>query len=339
MGADLMNEETRDLSVVGGTGDFFMTRGIATFRTDGQPNAFYFRVKMDNKLYEWRGYKDRGGSRSRPPKPSAKIGKGGKVVRGATKNMKLRAERSDSVGKPVSIRFEKNAEGMYEHVGPHAKWFSNLVRELLRTSIPMHHNSWRRVPATAKAHIDNKLHLRTPTDSVDGRDLIDLYRHNHTRDGVFESPVSEARYNQMIRMRTESTSGGTTMPDLDIMRHVIGGKQRGHIPGIGPVLPGGGRQTTLSASRARDQASSSSLHETVQKQSQTIDMILGWARKQPGFPEELASQATTSGSQEASEGESRGIQDGSGASGGSAGEGSGPGEGSGAGEGSGGTQE
>ena len=48
----------------------------------------------------------------------------------------------------------------------------------------------------------------------------------------------------MIRMRTESTSGGTTMSDLAIMRQVIGGKQRGHIPGIGPVLPGCGRQTT-----------------------------------------------------------------------------------------------
>ena len=52
MGADLMNVETRDLSVVGGTGDFFMTRGIATFRTDDAPDAFYFRVKMDIKLYE-----------------------------------------------------------------------------------------------------------------------------------------------------------------------------------------------------------------------------------------------------------------------------------------------
>ncbi|GKA20015.1 plant disease resistance response protein [Tanacetum coccineum] len=52
MGADLMNEETRDLSVVGGTGDFFMARGIATFRTDGQPDLYYFRVKMDIKLYE-----------------------------------------------------------------------------------------------------------------------------------------------------------------------------------------------------------------------------------------------------------------------------------------------
>ena len=130
-------------------------------------------------------------------------------------------------------------------------------------------------------------------------------------------------------MRTESTSGGTTMSDLDIIRHVIGGKQRGHIPSIGPVLPGGGRQTTLSAARARDQVSSSSLYETVQKQNQVLDMLLGWAKKHPGFPEELASQATAPGSQEASEGESRDIQDGSGASGGSAGEGSGPSEGSG----------
>ena len=104
------------------------------------------------------------------------------------------------------------------------------------------------------------------------------------------------------------------MPDIDIMRHVIGGKQRGHIPGIGPVLPGGGRRTTLSAGQARDQASSSSINEAVKKQSQVLDMLLEWARKQPGFPEQLATQATTSGSQEALEGESRDTEDGSGAS-------------------------
>ncbi|TYJ06722.1 hypothetical protein E1A91_A12G254400v1 [Gossypium mustelinum] len=36
MGADMMREKTRDLSIVGGTGDFFMTRGIVTFQTDTQ---------------------------------------------------------------------------------------------------------------------------------------------------------------------------------------------------------------------------------------------------------------------------------------------------------------
>ncbi|KAI3505269.1 hypothetical protein L1887_27299 [Cichorium endivia] len=52
MGADMMDEKTRDLSVVGGTGDFFMTRGICTFRTDIQQGIAYFRVQMDIKLYE-----------------------------------------------------------------------------------------------------------------------------------------------------------------------------------------------------------------------------------------------------------------------------------------------
>ncbi|XP_058224113.1 dirigent protein 5-like [Rhododendron vialii] len=52
MGADMMDEATRDLSVVGGTGDFFMTRGIATFQTDEVQGADYFRVEMDIKLYE-----------------------------------------------------------------------------------------------------------------------------------------------------------------------------------------------------------------------------------------------------------------------------------------------
>lgn len=52
MGADLMTEETRDFSVTGGTGDFFMARGIATIRTDTFQGASYFRLKMDIKLYE-----------------------------------------------------------------------------------------------------------------------------------------------------------------------------------------------------------------------------------------------------------------------------------------------
>ncbi|KAL0015922.1 hypothetical protein SO802_002991 [Lithocarpus litseifolius] len=52
MGADLMAVETRDLSVVGGTGDFFMAKGIATFHSDIFQGAKYFRLKWDIKLYE-----------------------------------------------------------------------------------------------------------------------------------------------------------------------------------------------------------------------------------------------------------------------------------------------
>lgn len=52
MGSDPLLEKTRDLSVVGGTGDFFMARGIVTFQTDDAQGDFYFRLKMDIKLYE-----------------------------------------------------------------------------------------------------------------------------------------------------------------------------------------------------------------------------------------------------------------------------------------------
>ncbi|CAF1706182.1 hypothetical protein Bca4012_005025 [Brassica carinata] len=52
MGADLMREPTRDIPVVGGTGDFFMARGIATVETDATEGLRYFRLKMDIKLYE-----------------------------------------------------------------------------------------------------------------------------------------------------------------------------------------------------------------------------------------------------------------------------------------------
>lgn len=47
-----MMEKTRDFSVVGGTGDFFMARGIATIQTDTSQGDYYFRLKMDIKLYE-----------------------------------------------------------------------------------------------------------------------------------------------------------------------------------------------------------------------------------------------------------------------------------------------
>ncbi|OWM72121.1 hypothetical protein CDL15_Pgr018004 [Punica granatum] len=52
VGDDIITEKTRDLSVVGGTGDFFMTRGIVTFETENVEGTKYFRLKMDIKLYE-----------------------------------------------------------------------------------------------------------------------------------------------------------------------------------------------------------------------------------------------------------------------------------------------
>ncbi|KAI3844602.1 hypothetical protein MKX03_005573 [Papaver bracteatum] len=45
------SEYTRDISVIGGTDDFFMTIGITTLKTYAT-QGLYFRLKMDIKLYE-----------------------------------------------------------------------------------------------------------------------------------------------------------------------------------------------------------------------------------------------------------------------------------------------
>ncbi|KAH8522065.1 hypothetical protein Peur_040620 [Populus x canadensis] len=52
MGADPIMIKTRDISVVGGTGDFFMHRGIATIATDAFEGEVYFRLRVDIKFYE-----------------------------------------------------------------------------------------------------------------------------------------------------------------------------------------------------------------------------------------------------------------------------------------------
>ena len=51
-GADPLLNKTRDISVIGGTGDFFMARGIATLSTDAFEGDVYFRLRVDIKLYE-----------------------------------------------------------------------------------------------------------------------------------------------------------------------------------------------------------------------------------------------------------------------------------------------
>lgn len=51
-GADPILKKTRDISVTGGTGDFFMHRGIATISTDAFEGEVYFRLRVDVNFYE-----------------------------------------------------------------------------------------------------------------------------------------------------------------------------------------------------------------------------------------------------------------------------------------------
>ncbi|KAK9277400.1 hypothetical protein L1049_006943 [Liquidambar formosana] len=52
MGADPIMQKMRDISVVSGTGDFFMHRGVATIMTDAFEGEVYFRLRVDINLYE-----------------------------------------------------------------------------------------------------------------------------------------------------------------------------------------------------------------------------------------------------------------------------------------------
>ncbi|KAK4742370.1 hypothetical protein SAY87_000371 [Trapa incisa] len=52
IGADPIMLKTRDISVVGGTGDFFMHRGVATLQTDSFEGDVYFRLRVHTKFYE-----------------------------------------------------------------------------------------------------------------------------------------------------------------------------------------------------------------------------------------------------------------------------------------------
>ncbi|CAN1189599.1 Dirigent protein [Linum perenne] len=52
MGADPMMIKTRDFSIVGGTGDFFMHRGVATISTGSFEGDVYFRIRIDMKFYD-----------------------------------------------------------------------------------------------------------------------------------------------------------------------------------------------------------------------------------------------------------------------------------------------
>ncbi|KAK7318151.1 hypothetical protein RJT34_02849 [Clitoria ternatea] len=51
-GADPIMQKSRDISITGGTGDFFMHRGIATIMTDAFEGEVYFRLHVDIKFHE-----------------------------------------------------------------------------------------------------------------------------------------------------------------------------------------------------------------------------------------------------------------------------------------------
>ncbi|GJT18860.1 hypothetical protein Tco_0877566 [Tanacetum coccineum] len=70
--------------------------------------------------------------------------------------------------------------------------------------------------------------------------LIHTFFLTHTVGGVFLNPEDKALYDEMLRLQGLGSNTPTGVPytEDEIMAIVRGGKQRGHIPGVGWVLPG-----------------------------------------------------------------------------------------------------
>ncbi|GJX21912.1 RNA-directed DNA polymerase, eukaryota [Tanacetum coccineum] len=72
--------------------------------------------------------------------------------------------------------------------------------------------------------------------------LIHTFFLTHTVGGEFLNPKDKALYDEMLRLQGlgSNTSTGVPYTEDEIMAIVYGGKQRGHIPGVGRVLLGQG---------------------------------------------------------------------------------------------------
>ncbi|GJV51679.1 hypothetical protein Tco_1447420, partial [Tanacetum coccineum] len=191
-------------------------------------------------------------------------------TRQETRNLGLKAI-TDKSG-PVLIRFEVNDRETLMPLGDHAAHWANYLGELVR-ELPLHYPSWRQMSPERKAGVVAKIgtqfDLRPHMESdrwpqiyagiqqhlqkiykgkkalhkkdiwVPEEDstreypsLIHTFFLTHTVGGVFLNPEDKALY--------APTPPRVPYTEDEIMAIVRGGKQRGHIPGVGRVLPGQG---------------------------------------------------------------------------------------------------
>ncbi|GJS32209.1 ankyrin repeat-containing protein [Tanacetum coccineum] len=104
-----------------------------------------------------------------------------------------------------------------------------------------------RTGLTSFAHFRGQLGCADWMESSATREypsLIHTFFLTHTVNGVFLNPEDKALYDEMLRLQGlgSNTETGVPYTEDEIMAIVRGGKQRGHIPGVGRVLP---RQGTV----------------------------------------------------------------------------------------------
>ncbi|GJX89681.1 hypothetical protein Tco_0341695, partial [Tanacetum coccineum] len=196
-------------------------------------------------------------------------------TREETRNLGLR-KITDEWG-PQKIRFEFNDRGTLLPLDDHAALWSNLIGEIVR-EFPMHYPSWHKIKPEKKAGVMGTLRTRDvegiisrPPPNIkqlDWNKQIDYWvdaknaaralqnAQNQAKSKVFCRQGSRSRvvirdmqddariqYEEMLTLKDLGANMPTGVPDTEdqIMAMVCRGKQRGHIPGVGRVLAGQGR--------------------------------------------------------------------------------------------------
>ncbi|GJY34507.1 hypothetical protein Tco_0418976 [Tanacetum coccineum] len=203
-------------------------------------------------------------------------------TRQETRNLGLK-KITDDKG-PVPIRFEWDDKKTMMPLGGHASHWSNYLGELIR-EMPLYYPSWQKVPAERKAAIVTKIGaslnaahwvINPETGTYD----VETIRHGRPESitpadwdaqiAFWNDPRNQARAAQNRQNRAKSTvvcrQGSRSLARLrdemasttsrlcptlrsekneEINAMARKGKQRGHLPGVGRVLPGRARDVLI----------------------------------------------------------------------------------------------
>ncbi|GKA87300.1 hypothetical protein Tco_0809011 [Tanacetum coccineum] len=239
-----------------------------------------------------RSYGGDGGGEDRPPLPH---GSGQAKYPRQDPEPKLK-EIAEAKG-PVSIHFDVGDKQTLNPLGPHAAHWSNYIREVIR-SVPLYYPSWEKVPKERKATLISNIGARPKEITADEwdnyirfwNDPKNLARAAQNRQNQQKSVViSRQGSRSLARLRDEMRQASDTQeyPSLidtfwrthsvdgeeikrleatgeytedEINALARGGKLRGHIPGVGRVLPS--RATSRPSMPAPDK-SLKSIHKKV----------------------------------------------------------------------------
>nr|GEY44360.1 acidic leucine-rich nuclear phosphoprotein 32 family member A [Tanacetum cinerariifolium] len=158
-------------------------------------------------------------------------------TRDKTRNLSLK-EITDTKG-PFKLRDKQTVMPLGDHVAHWSSYIGKVIR-----GVPLYYPSWLKVPKERKAALI--------TDIGEYPSLIDAFFVAHTVNGEL---LGDEDHEEMMRLEAMGT-----YTDDEINRLARGGKQRGHIVGVGRVLLA---QATTSPSTPAHDSTLNNLHKKV----------------------------------------------------------------------------